>query len=119
MPIASILLVDDAAETRSLVEKCFAESAAVMSTASPQEALSRAHELMPDVVLVGAHLRDMDLADFLGRLNRQQPRTPPVVILLTAKLLPADCYKSLGIAGTIAKPLDTAQLLHQVREIVG
>jgi CheY-like chemotaxis protein len=120
MPIASILLVDDAAETRSLIEKCFdwADGPTVTSTASVKEGIARANELAPDVVLANPRMPDMDLADFLSQLNRQQLRSPPIVILLTAKQPFGDRYKALGVAGTIAKPLVPDRFACQLREIV-
>src|SRR5262249_17480243 len=113
MPIAKILLVDEAEEIRSLGAQCLAGTPEpeVRVVSSAEAGLSLAADLQPDLVLLDAQLPDLDTAGFLTELHRLV-KNQPIVILLTEpnRTQRSMQSKSIGIGGRIAKPLDPEQL---------
>jgi HPt (histidine-containing phosphotransfer) domain-containing protein len=121
MPIATILLVDETAESRSFGERCltYSDGPQVVCAASAREGLERAGQRKPDVVLLAVGLQT-DLPSYVAALRRQHPKAPPNVILIAepdVDLKALQVGEVEGIAGIITKPLDPRRLPEQVQHL--
>ena len=88
---------------------------------SGEEALELVESFAPDAVLLDVMMPTMDGPSTFGRLQ-DEPRTRSVpVILLTAKVQPAERrqYEGLGVAGVLAKPFDPLTLPDQISGLLG
>jgi DNA-binding response OmpR family regulator len=81
---------------------------------SALEALRRAYEDHPDLILLDVNLPDQDGFAVLRRLREQ---TDAPIIMLTARTMTADRVRGLdgGAADYIVKPFDNAELLARIR----
>jgi CheY-like chemotaxis protein len=118
-----ILLVDDEEHIREVTQMSLEMTAGweVLTVGSGNEGLAAAAAEQPDAILLDMMMPDMDgPATFQGLRANQRTRHIPVV-LLTAKVQPADRsrYVELGVAGVIAKPFDPLGLADQVAETLG
>lgn len=119
MPV-KILVADDSATMRSIVEMTFAgEDAAVASVSSGQAAVEHARRDCPDVLLADASMDGMD-----GYATAQAFKGDPAlahvpVILLTSQFHPFDAGRAsaAGVTGHLDKPFTTQVAIDQVAEI--
>jgi CheY-like chemotaxis protein len=85
------------------------------------EAVAMCHADPPDAVLLDVMMPMMDGPTTFARLQ-DDPRTRSVpVILLTAKVQPAERrrYDDLAVAGVLAKPFDPMTLPDQIAGLLG
>lgn len=111
---ADVLFVDDDPDMRALVALTLAELAGVRvrTCTSGAEALAEAARDPPDLLLLDVMMPGMDGIEVRRHLLAD-PRTARIpVILLTARVGPADLdlYAGLGVLGVIAKPFDPLEL---------
>ncbi len=113
-----VLVVDDDPDIARFIEVNLRTQGFEVHLASDGvEALERAREVLPDLVLVDVMMPRMDGFQVVDRL-RSEPRTANVsIIMLTAKALTAD--KVLGIStgadDYIIKPFDPVELVARVK----
>ncbi|MGH2675166.1 MAG: GGDEF domain-containing response regulator [Actinomycetota bacterium] len=113
-----VLVVDDDPDIARFIEVNLRTNGFQVHLASDGvEALERAREVLPDLVLVDVMMPRMDGFQVVDRL-RSDPRTANVsIIMLTAKALTAD--KVLGITtgadDYIIKPFDPVELVARVK----
>lgn len=113
-----ILVVDDDPDIARFIEVNLRTQGFEVHLASDGvEALERARDVLPDLVLVDVMMPRMDGFQVVDRL-RSEPRTANVsIIMLTAKALTAD--KVLGISSGaddyIIKPFDPVELVARVK----
>jgi diguanylate cyclase (GGDEF)-like protein len=113
-----VLVVDDDPDIARFIEVNLRTQGFEVHLASDGvEALERAREVVPDLVLVDVMMPRMDGFQVVDRL-RSEPRTANVsIIMLTAKALTAD--KVLGITtgadDYIIKPFDPVELVARVK----
>ena len=119
--LKTVLYVDDEPDIREVVELSLALSAdlTVHTCASGEEALRRAPQLRPDILLLDVMMPGMDGPTTMQRLRElpELARTP--VVFMTAKAMPQEVarFKELGAVAVIAKPFDPMQLASQVDAI--
>jgi len=114
---ASILVVDDDPDVARFLEACLRAAGYVVSLASNgEEALERALELRPDLVLLDVMMPKVHGFEVAERLRRDPRTAMSSIIMLSAKALSSD--KVLGLsAGAddyIIKPFDATELLARV-----
>jgi diguanylate cyclase (GGDEF)-like protein len=114
----TILVVDDDPDIARFVEVNLRSAGYDVSVASDgEEALSRAQELRPDLVLLDVMMPRIDGFEVAQRLRRNPQTANTSIIMLTAKALSTD--KVLGLtAGAddyIIKPFDPIELLARVK----
>ena len=118
MPQATILVVDDKANIRRLLQDYLAEQGyRVLVAENGREALYVARADKPDLVLLDIMMPEMDGYEFI-RIYRQEKSTP--VILLTAKLEETDKVigLELGADDYVTKPFGLRELLARVRAVL-
>lgn len=113
-----ILVVDDDPDIARFVEVNLRSAGYEVSVASDgEEALTRATELRPDLVLLDVMMPRIDGFEVAQRLRRNPQTANTSIIMLTAKALSTD--KVLGLtAGAddyIIKPFDPIELLARVK----
>lgn len=118
-----ILLVDDEPAIREVAQAGLELVAGwrVEAAADGAQALALCTADPPDAVLLDVMLPKMDGPTTFARLQ-EDPRTRGVpVILLTAKVRPAERsrYEDLAVAGVLAKPFDPITLPGQIAELLG
>ena len=114
----TILVVDDDPDIARFVEVNLRSAGYEVAVASDgEEALSRAMELRPDLVLLDVMMPKVDGFEVAQRLRRNPQTANTSIIMLTAKALSTD--KVLGLtAGAddyIIKPFDPIELLARVK----
>jgi diguanylate cyclase (GGDEF)-like protein len=114
----SVLVVDDDPDVARFVEVNLRSAGYDVSVASDgEEALERALELRPDLVLLDVMMPKLDGFEVAQRLRRDPRTSSSSIIMLTAKALSAD--KVLGLSSGaddyIIKPFDPVELLARVK----
>ena len=114
----TILVVDDDPDIARFVEVNLRSAGYDVAVASDgEEALQRANEMRPDLVLLDVMMPRIDGFEVAQRLRRNPVTANTSIIMLTAKALSTD--KVLGLtAGAddyIIKPFDPIELLARVK----
>jgi diguanylate cyclase (GGDEF)-like protein len=114
----SILVVDDDPDVARFVEVNLRSAGYDVNVASNgEEALERAVELRPDLVLLDVMMPKLDGFEVAQRLRRDPRTSASSIIMLTAKALSSD--KVLGLSSGaddyIIKPFDPVELLARVK----
>jgi two-component system, OmpR family, KDP operon response regulator KdpE len=113
-----VLVADDEPRITKLVVLVLQEAGfRVVSAASGEEALARAEEVRPDLVLLDLLMPDLDGIEVMRELREW--RAVPV-ILLTARGSIADRAKGLDLGADdyVAKPFDPDELVARVRAVL-
>jgi len=122
MPMTGKILIADALATNRIVLKVKLSAAfyRVVQATSGQEALAAAARERPDLLLVGGHLPDMTVPEFLTTLNAGHDGAPPPVVVLLPQGEAESRVAALdaGAADVIAKPFEEAHVLARLRSIM-
>jgi two-component system KDP operon response regulator KdpE len=113
-----VLVADDEPRITKLVSIALTgEGFRVVMAGGGEEALARAEEIRPDIVLLDIVMPDLDGIEVMRRLRE---RRPVPVILLTAKGSATDKAKGLDLGADdyIAKPFHPDELAARVRAVV-
>ncbi len=114
----TVLVVDDDPDVARFVEVNLRSAGYDVTVASNgEEALERAIELRPDLVLLDVMMPKLDGFEVAQRLRRDSRTSSSSIIMLTAKALSSD--KVLGLSSGaddyIIKPFDPVELLARVK----
>ncbi len=114
----SILVVDDDPDVARFIEVNLRSAGHEVTLASDgEEALEKAVELRPDLILLDVMMPKLDGFEVAQRLRRDPRTSSCSIIMLTAKALSAD--KVLGLSSGaddyIIKPFDPVELLARVK----
>jgi two-component system, OmpR family, KDP operon response regulator KdpE len=113
-----VLIADDEPRIIKLVSMALEdEGFRVVTAVNGEEALRKAEEYRPDVVLLDIVMPDLDGIEVMQQLRE---RRPVAVILLTAKGSVADKAKGLDLGADdyLAKPFHTDELTARVRAVL-
>jgi two-component system, OmpR family, KDP operon response regulator KdpE len=113
-----VLVADDEPRITKLVALTLADEGFHVATArGGVEALQKAEQLRPDIVLLDIVMPDLDGIEVMRRLRE---RRPVAIILLTAKVSMADRAKGLGLGADdyLAKPFHPDELTDRVRAVL-
>ena len=113
-----VLIADDEPRITKLVAIALSEEGFRVVTAnSGEQALQKAEEVRPDIVLLDIVMPDLDGIEVMRQLRE---RRPVPVILLTAKGSTADKAKGLDLGADdyIAKPFHPDELAARVRAVI-
>ncbi|WP_413166704.1 response regulator [Capilliphycus salinus ALCB114379] len=123
MTTRTILIVDDEAHLRELVQLCLEDLAGwqTLTAGSGEECLKILETKEPNAILLDISMPGMDGFKVYERLQ-SNPKTRSIpVILLTAKVLPSDRaqFNQMGVAGVITKPIEVTSLTEEIADILG
>src|SRR5436309_13850383 len=113
-----VLVADDEPRITKLVSIALSEEGfRVITASSGEEALRKAEEVRPDVVLLDLVMPDLDGIEVMQQLR---DRRPVPVILLTAKGATADKAKGLDLGADdyVVKPFHPDELSARVRAVL-
>jgi len=116
--VKKILVVDDKASVRKLVDEYLSEQGyQVVNAANGREAIYTARHERPDLILLDIMMPEMDGFEFISAYRREY-NTP--IILLTAKLEESDKVigLELGADDYITKPFSMRELLARIRAVL-
>lgn len=118
MTTKCVLVIDDEADIRAILQGCLEEIAGweVLTASSGEEGIAVAGSSQPDGILMDVSMPGIGGLEALQRL-KANPQTALIpVVFLTARALPEDQAKfaELGGAGVIVKPFDPLTLVEQV-----
>lgn len=117
-----VLVVEDSATMRKIIEMTLAdENCEVVSVATGGEALAKARELKPQLVIADLTLDDKDgyaVCEEI-RADGELATTPVLLLHSPAKALETAKAASVGSSGDLAKPFATQDLIDTVRQLVG
>lgn len=121
MPTKRVLVVDDEADIRTIIQGCLEEIAGweVFTASSGEQGIQLAATAQPDGILMDVAMPGMGGVEAFQTLQADTRTQIIPVALLTAKALPEDQahFATLGIAGVIIKPFDPMTLVEQVSMI--
>jgi len=118
-PQVRVLVVDDEAYITDLVGMALRyEGFDVAVAASGREALSRAGEFRPDLLVLDVVLPDVDGIEVCARLRRDGIQAP--VVFLTARDATEDKIAGLTVGGDdyVTKPFSLEELVARVRAVL-
>lgn len=115
-----ILVVDDDEHIRkSLAQYLEMEDFDVDVASSGPEALSRAGQQAPDLVLLDIMMPGMDGFEVVEKLRQEAATRQVPIILLTARGQDTDVIKGyqLGVSSYLTKPFNLDELVDTIREV--
>jgi len=113
-----LLVADDEPRITKLVSMALSEEGfRVVTASSGEEALLKAEQIRPDIILLDIVMPDLDGIEVMRQLRE---RRPVPVILLTAKGSTADKAKGLDLGADdyVAKPFHPDELAARVRAVL-
>ena len=114
-----VLVADDDADIVRFVElNLRLEGFEVVVANDGQDALDKALDVRPSLIVLDTMMPRMDGYEVCSRLRACQPGAPIPVIMLTAKSLDADRAMALtaGADDWVTKPFDPADLVSRVKD---
>ncbi len=118
---ARVLAVDDNAANLEILEtRLRAQGYEVLTATDGEQALQRAHEATPDLILLDVNMPGKDGFQVCRELKADPGLPFMPIILVTARSDPSDIVAGLDAGGDeyITKPLDQAALVARVRSIL-
>lgn len=114
MATKTILLIDDEASIRELVQACLSDLAGweVLTAASAQEGLYRLDSERPDAILLDVLMPGMNVTTFLHKLHKNPhiKLTPVILLSVRARWFTPQKLQQLGVVNAIAKPFNPVTL---------
>lgn len=119
--LQKLLYVEDEADIRAVAQLALEAVGGftVALCSSGEEALRRAPEFQPDLILLDVMMPGMDGPTTLQALRAVPALAAIPAVFMTAKVQPAEIahFRSLGALDVIAKPFDPMTLSATVRQI--
>jgi CheY-like chemotaxis protein len=123
MTTKQILIVDDEARIRELVQACLEDLGGwlTLTAASGTEGLKIAQTEVIDAILLDVSMPDMDGFTVYQQLQSNPATKSIPVIMLTAKVQQNDQanFAEMGITGVIAKPFAPMSISAEIAQILG
>ncbi|MBW4575418.1 MAG: response regulator [Aphanothece sp. CMT-3BRIN-NPC111] len=117
-----ILVIDDETDIQEVVQLCLEITVGwtVMIASSGTEGLLVAEAEQPNGILLDVMMPDLDGSATFAKLQAKASTRDIPVVLLTAKLQPADRrrFDEIGVKGIIEKPFDPVNLANQIAELL-
>jgi len=117
----TILVADDSATMRSVLEMTFAgEDARVVAVDTGDEAIAKAREIKPDVVFADLSLQGADGYEIARSIKSQPALASTAVIVMASQFTPYDEQKgkACGVDDHIIKPFDTQAVINRVTQVL-
>lgn len=121
--LSRILHVEDADDIRKIVEIILTKMGGytILQCASGPEAVEKAADFAPDLILLDVMMPGRDGPDTLRDLREQETLKETPVVFMTAKVQSSEIemLRGLGAIDVLAKPFDPATLCGQIEAIWG
>jgi len=120
-PPARILIVDDGADNRAVLEVILGwEGFVILTAASGEEALDAVALQAPDLILLDVMMPGMDGYEVLAKLKGDLATKDIPVIMITALADPDGMRLALSASAddVLSKPLDRAELVLRVKKLL-
>jgi CheY-like chemotaxis protein len=120
--MTKVLVADDKATGRELIrtvlEQCGHE---VFEASDGAEAVRRAREILPDLIILDLHMPVLDGYGALKELRQERRFQATPIVALTASAMQGDRERSLaaGFTGYIAKPIGLTTLRGEIARLLG
>jgi CheY-like chemotaxis protein len=117
-----VLVADDKATGRELIrtvlEQCGHE---VFEACDGAEAVRRAREILPDLIVLDLHMPVLDGYGALRELRQEQLFQSTTIVALTASAMQGDRERALesGFTSYIAKPISLNTLRSEIARLLG
>jgi Response regulator containing a CheY-like receiver domain and a GGDEF domain len=118
---ATILVADDSTTMRMIVESALAQRGwSVVTAGNGRDALARAQQAAPDLVVTDWNMPVMGGLDLVrGLRDNAATRAVPVLVLTTEEdQASKDAARGLGVSGWLNKPVDPEVLVDMVAELL-
>lgn len=118
----SILIIEDDASVRSLLEKALsAKGYAVQSAVDGLEGLTMLERAAPDLIIVDVMMPRLDGMTFVKAIKSHEATKPVPVMFLTANNDPKSMIAgiNLGAKHYITKPFQLDELLSKIEKAIG
>ena len=120
-PLTRILLVDDEPDIQEVVRLALEALGGftVEVAGSGNEALKKAEQWAPQLILLDVMMPGLDGPSTLGRLRANDATSGIPIVFMTAKVQPQEIarFKSLGAIDVITKPIDPMTLSEKIRTL--
>jgi CheY-like chemotaxis protein len=116
-----ILVADDKDTSRELIRVALGNRAYAITEASDGiEALRRAHEVLPDLIILDLHMPGVDGFGVLAELRRDGNFAATPIMALTASAMQGDRERALaaGFDSYISKPIPLPSLRNEVERLL-
>ncbi len=119
MPRIRVLVIEDNRLLREGITKMLNEEAdiKVISSSGNGNALEKAKELVPDVVLLDLGLKGQNSLNIVGLIKKQFPETHVVIMDLVPAHAEVVEFVRAGVAGFILKDATLRDFLHTIRSV--
>jgi two-component system response regulator GlrR len=114
-----LLVVDDDQEILTLLSNWLTREGFTISTAiSGEQALAEVHTNKPNLVITDLYMNGMSGMQLLSAIHSDNPLFP--VIMLSGQAQIPDAIKAthLGCSAFLTKPIDQAELVNQVKQVL-
>lgn len=119
--LARILMVEDEEDIQTVASLALEAVGGfeVEVCSSGMEAIERAPQFKPDLLLLDVMMPEMDGPDTLKALQQLPETAQTPAIFMTAKVQPQEVahYKELGAIGVVSKPFDPMSLAATINDI--
>jgi len=118
-PSKKILIIDDEETALTLVEKTLTEAGYDVITAKTgEDGLRMAQENNPDVIITDVLMPSMDGFMLFKELKKDDSTKDKSVLVLSARENVGDTFRRFGADCFLTKPIDTQQLLKEVKRLL-
>lgn len=122
MSTKKILVADDTENGRELVKTVLEGSGyEVLEARDGVEALARAREHEPDLIILDLHMPGLDGFGVIQELRKEKAFASTPIMALTASAMMGDKERAtaVGFTGYITKPIRLADLRREVERLLG
>jgi signal transduction histidine kinase/DNA-binding NarL/FixJ family response regulator len=115
-----ILVVEDNEDMRDFVTQILATKYKVVATSNGEEALAKAVDLIPDLILTDVMMPEMDGMTLCGKIKTTPATNHIPVVMLTAKADSESKVEGLetGADDYLAKPFDGRELMVRIHNLI-
>lgn len=116
-----LLIVDDEVNIVKALEFLFTDEGFIIATAHDgNSALSKAHDFLPDIILLDVMMPDIDGYSVAHALRKNENLNHTSIIFITAKGAKEDKIMGYDAGGEyyIVKPFDNNDIIQKVKEVL-
>lgn len=118
--MARILIIDDSSFQRGIIRKTLLQAGyETIEAKNGREGLSRAHDDIPDLILLDLVMPEMDGFTVLSELQKEQNAVPVLVLSADIQEMTREQCLALGAAGFLNKPVKADDLIMAVQGGLG